>query len=262
MAEQSWEHFRIPESPGPDYFLPEVFTLASGTVQGVETSPSDPKVRMDSTGIYITESNGKKPVALDAAGYLRLLAITGAPNLKSRSISWVNDDLTGGLLARIGGLNYGPDQTEAFFELQTQTASVGKAELRVIDKDGTTKQASVSANYTDGGLAQVIAQAGTKGVKIIDSDGNTDLLVASHGTGNLNFPGSAFSDPLVINHGLGVAPRRVLALASAPSFNIGDAVVINVVSGLSSTNFSLRGRTVSGAAVGPGAITIWWVAIK
>lgn len=81
------------------------------------------------------------------------------------------------------------------------------------------------------------------------------------GNNVLTFPGSSVSNSLVVSHGLGTTPVFFHAFPEAPSYNITNAVVINRVSTYGTSSVTVQGRTVSGAAVGPGDVAFSWIAI-
>lgn len=97
-----------------------------------------------------------------------------------------------------------------------------------------------------------------------------DLLVlgkigtAEHtrGTSALTFNGSSESQTQIVTHGLGTTPTAIVCMSVAPSYDITDAIVINETAAKTSTTFTVRGRTASGAAIGPGDTPFYWVAYR
>lgn len=114
-----------------------------------------------------------------------------------------------------------------------------------------------------------LAAGGVTKAKLATDALNNFLKLAStgdhkiaFGVSTLSFPGSSQSSQATIPHGLGATPVAWLALSVAPSGNIADAVVINETQSPTSTNFFPSGRTVSGASVGPGNLSFYWIAIS
>jgi hypothetical protein len=59
---------RLIQTLSPDFWLPETFSLSDGNVQAIETSPLDPKVRMDQTGFFATDATGAKVASINPDG--------------------------------------------------------------------------------------------------------------------------------------------------------------------------------------------------
>lgn len=159
MANQ-WEGLRNLEAPGPDYFIPEVFTLAGGEVQGMETSSTDPKVRFDSGGVYITNPTGGKEVSLDTSG-VRLLGskLTVDGPIASRVVRWVRE-ANGSLIAQIGGGKTEAGGDPSFLSaFAFSDANRHIAELVLQAYENTPASTGVYAK-TDTQVAKVIAETG------------------------------------------------------------------------------------------------------
>jgi hypothetical protein len=77
------------------------------------------------------------------------------------------------------------------------------------------------------------------------------------GTDNLFFNGSSASDPLTIAHGLPAAPVFVCAMGRA---GLG-VFVFEYTTVPDATNIYLQGAT-GGAAIGPGTVPIYWLAVS
>lgn len=261
-------------------FFPATFSLSDGPVTAVETSPVDPKVRMDSTGFFATNPTGIKVSEIDAtgSGYFtgNLLLLEGVQGEVIRpgatpgaAIQWT--DGGGGLVAQIsdthktvpppgtisdwltlqlGGLQSSSETAQLLLELFTQGGN------------NPNGNASVSALVTD-------AVGNSQNRTIIDAEGNSNFLQlvtignrkVSIGTASLNFPGSTISNLLTIPHGLGVVPIAFNYFSEAPSDNIVDAIVANYTAPPDVNNIYIHGRTVSGAAIGPGTTPGRWIAM-
>lgn len=77
----------------PDTYLPAVWTLDTSTVQAIESSASDPKTRLDSTGLFLTDAAGNVIAKMSQpGGTLDILAPT-IPTL-NRQIRWLRSDGT------------------------------------------------------------------------------------------------------------------------------------------------------------------------
>lgn len=132
------------------------------------------------------------------------------------------------------------DQKPTYDQLVARLEALERAKLRVDDLP----------------LAELMRKIELLG---LSTDALTDLDPTGgirYGQVSMNFPGSAYSDTVLVNHGLGKVPAVFVATAHAPSDNIVTAVVINETGGRTSSVVTIRGRTVDGSSVGPGAITL------
>lgn len=127
---------------------------------------------------------------------------------------------------------------------------------------------SIEVYRSGSGVHEIKANADGYSALILDSNGRSDFLrlpfragtAASMGGADLFFNGVYYSDQLAIAHGLGAAPWGVICSVQAPSYTIANAIVVNETANRDSTYFYVRGRTVSGAAIGPGTVRVTWVA--
>jgi hypothetical protein len=92
-------------------------------------------------------------------------------------------------------------------------------------------------------------------------DTGSQALRMRYGTVLVHWAASATSDAATVTHGLGTTPVAVAVTGkgtmadttnSANSYWWGDET---------STIFKVRGKTVGGAAIGPGDSTVTWIAI-
>lgn len=79
------------------------------------------------------------------------------------------------------------------------------------------------------------------------------------GTFNLTYSGASVSDSEVVSHGLGVVPFAVFVghYDSAVSATMSAFQVLSATS----TTFTVRGKTVDGTAIGPGDLTMRYIAV-
>lgn len=66
----------------PDFFLPSVWSLDSANVQAVESSKTDPKVRLDETGVFVTDQSGNRQVQMDKNGLKIIVPESHAKNIR------------------------------------------------------------------------------------------------------------------------------------------------------------------------------------
>lgn len=120
---------------------------------------------------------------------------------------------------------------------------------------------SVDVEVTsDDGLTQQFA-------RILRGDGSSDFLrlattaarKLAFGRGDVNFPGSA-DGTVTVAHGLGATP--VLALADVDPTGAGGGVTSFAIGvHVDATNLTINAHSQNGAAIGPGTLAGWWLAI-
>lgn len=83
--------------------------------------------------------------------------------------------------------------------------------------------------------------------------------VINAGIASVFFNGTAVSNDGVIFHGLGVVPAAIIATGA---WAVNDShMTAWTVRHRDQTTFTVRGRSVNGAAIGPGNMSVLWVAV-
>lgn len=171
----------------PDNYLPATWSLDSSNVQAIETSQTDPKVRMDSSGLYVTDASGRKLTYLHAqGGAVDLAAYTSATPPDDRKIRWYNENGTPVASIATRSFSVGTDPAghiEIFGESQLN-ASASSGEFGAISANAI--KASIYANApSNAGGASVAVQAGpAAGVpyfeRLLDAGNFSDYLRGGH----------------------------------------------------------------------------------
>lgn len=255
-----------------DAYLPEVFTLADGEVTGIETSSSDPKVAMDSTGFYATDAAGNKvtnitPTGAEIGGHISAKGVdlkavdanVPVPPIENR-VSWV----------RTADGTRAADLSTFVYDVGSPIGHVSRHQARVTNVAGT-REAGIRSDVfeRDGTVTvpdQVSAYAGAAGIGLIDSNGNSGIVrykgVGQHfqayGSGTINWPNSNAATPLTIVHGLVDENGNPLTPTSYQITQFGGLFGTQTWSADNGSNVSFLVRAVSSIVLNANMAFGWW----
>lgn len=194
----------------PDFFLPDVWSLDTANVQAIESSATDPKVRLDSTGVFVTDGSGGKQVLLDQNGLKILIRPQTAKNVRpapnpTQEIEIVrNSDL--GRIGRLWATEYDPPgaHDERFVHVTaTDEPNSNFSEIQLSTQHDST--------LGDSGEVRAIVNTpghGFKSLLLLDELGNSDFTAkpsfAWHKLGQANVimgPVGVTIEPLPVDAG-------------------------------------------------------------
>lgn len=132
-----------------DSFIPDVFTLESGPVSGIETSATDPKVRLDASGLFNTDPSGNIIDRLSALG-LEILADNAAVATPQRSVTWERSIPGGAVVAQVSAAGIG---TVNSMSLSAKGGVVRNSTINLITDAGGTSS-FIQASTVGAGGAQ------------------------------------------------------------------------------------------------------------
>lgn len=159
-----------------DTFLPSVFSLDSANVQAVESSATNPKVRLDSTGFFLTDAAGNKIVQIVPGGFRILSGVTGvAPGL-DRIIEWL-DQTDGHEIGRIAAWEQSIGANVIAVKSGNPTAT--RASVSVygdLANTGAIASIDLQSDASGGVNSRVNMNVGTNTTRIIDGGGNSQFL--------------------------------------------------------------------------------------
>jgi hypothetical protein len=176
-----------------------------------ETSATDPKVRMDWTGFFVTDAAGRKPLRITAMGGLGLLEGDNITPPQDREISWLMSD--GVTVATKIEAHYLPETGVRQMNLNTADATKSSIGL----KAGFLNSASLALQRESNGSAFIRVTTSAETRQIIDNYGASDFLqlasrvknITAQGIGTITLLSTEFQKTVVISHGLGGAPTNI-----------------------------------------------------
>jgi hypothetical protein len=149
----------------------------------METSPTDPKVRFDGTGLYVTDAAGNKVTLLSVLG---LSMLTTANYAQQKSVTWTALS-TGAVVADIqgrsedlGGVPQGGTMAASAYQPaqgKTATASLAANYTKVSGSGGSAVRA-MHNETTPGTIvtSQVDVFAGLKGAMLLNFNDESDYV--------------------------------------------------------------------------------------
>lgn len=168
-----------------DFFLPAVWSLDAANVQAIESSATDPKVRMDSTGLFVTDATGAQLVNLDADGlsierpdYTPPGTVLPAP---AQTVEWKRTDgSVSGLVANVRRV--AANENSVYLVSEGAGESSNAVNSRAVSPSGLQlSNLRVGATNLGGTNVSVSALAGLLGnptgnVTVIDGNGASNFL--------------------------------------------------------------------------------------
>jgi hypothetical protein len=222
-----------------------------------ETSATDPKVRHDWTGVFVSDAAGLKPLKITTTGLDLLIAQNADPAPPERSIRWLHTD--GSEVAHVSSIRSAGGDITTRLRAQPAAANIGHAYLSALGSYAAHVRAVGGPNTAD---AKIVVATSAEERTLLRYDSTSDFMqlaslaknITAQNIATITIPAGAFQATVVVTHGLGGTPTNIHFSSNNPLYNYSWESV-------GATTFTIRARHRADVA-GAASMFVYWQASK